>query len=201
MTDAANDAARWLAEARAGSHEALGRLLDSCRGYLLLVAGRELDPQLQAKGGASDLVQETLLDAVRDFHHFEGDAEAELLAWLRRLLLNNLVSFTRLFKETGKRELKREVALDAGSSDARGPAPVTDTPSPSGEAIEREQAEAFRRAVQRLPEDYQRVILMRYQEGRSFKEIGQVLELSPNAARKLWVRAVKRLQQEMGEPP
>jgi RNA polymerase sigma-70 factor (ECF subfamily) len=127
--------------------------------------------------------------------------EEELLAWLRRMLLNNLVSFTRLFRETDKRQVQREVALDGGSSDARAPTPATDAPSPSGEAIEREQAEAFRKALQQLPEDYQRVILLRYHEGRSFEDIGRVLELSPNAARKLWVRAVKRLQQVMGGSP
>src|SRR5262245_40328741 len=54
-----------LAMARAGEGEALGRVLDSCRGYLLMIARQELDAGLQAKGGASDLVQETFVDAQR----------------------------------------------------------------------------------------------------------------------------------------
>ena len=50
-------------------------MLDACRAYLLLIAGREPDTQLRAKAGASDLVQETLLEAFRDFAGFHGDTE------------------------------------------------------------------------------------------------------------------------------
>ena len=49
----------WLTAAQAGSNDALGQALEACRAYLLLVAERELDPNLRAKGGASD-VQEPL---------------------------------------------------------------------------------------------------------------------------------------------
>src|ERR687883_158141 len=97
------DVARGLAEARAGSREALGRVLEACRGYLLLVAERELAPDLRPKGGASDLVQQTFLEAQRDFARFRGDSEEELLAWLRRLLLHNVADFSRRFHGTGKR--------------------------------------------------------------------------------------------------
>jgi hypothetical protein len=58
--------------ARAGSAEALGRLLEGCRAYLLLAANRQLDADLQAKGGPSDLVQETFLEAQKDFPPFQG---------------------------------------------------------------------------------------------------------------------------------
>src|SRR5262249_52338401 len=95
----------WLAQAHAGSADALGRLLEGCRGYLLMIAREELAPDLQAKGGASDLVQETFLDAQRDFARFQGADEAELLAWLRRVLLNNLANFTRRFREAEKRSI------------------------------------------------------------------------------------------------
>ena len=90
-----SDAARQLAAARAGSREALGQVLQACRGYLLLLAERELDPDLRAKGGASDLVQGTFLEAQKDFAHFQGDSEDELRAWLRQVLLHNLANFTR----------------------------------------------------------------------------------------------------------
>jgi RNA polymerase sigma-70 factor (ECF subfamily) len=62
--------------------------------------------------------------------------------------------------------------------------------------VERERAEAVRRALGRLPEEYRRVIRLRYEEGRSFEDIGGVLGCTPNAAGKLWRRAVKRFQQE-----
>src|SRR5262245_55812569 len=90
MSGPGDVATQWLAAARAGSSEALGQALEACRNYLLLIALRELDSGLQAKGGASDLVQETMVDALRDFRRFHGSSEAELQAWLRELLLHNL---------------------------------------------------------------------------------------------------------------
>jgi RNA polymerase sigma-70 factor, ECF subfamily len=195
-------AGQWLPSARAGSAENLGRLLEACRGYLLAVARRELDPDLQAKNSASDLVQETFLEAQRDFARFRGDTEDELLAWLRRLLLNNISNFTRRYRSTQKRQVGDEVSLhgeDAGGQLAEGlPA---DTSSPSEQAMQRERAEAVGRVLALLPEDYREVIRLRYQEQLAFEQIAERMGRSNNAVRKLWARAVERFQQEMGPPP
>jgi RNA polymerase sigma-70 factor (ECF subfamily) len=202
MADSDDHLAARLDAARTGSPEALGAILEACRGYLLLVAQRELDPRLQAKGGASDLVQQTVLDAVRDFPRFEGASEDELLAWLRRLLLNNVTDFARQYRATDKRAIDRERPLEAGdSSRAPGGAFAADTPTPSREVMAREQDRAIQAALGRLPENYRQIIQLRYQEERSFEEIGEQLGLTANAARKLWLRAVKRLQEEVGETP
>jgi RNA polymerase sigma-70 factor (ECF subfamily) len=201
MTQPDKDITAWLPAARAGSDTAVGQILEACRGYLLLIAQRELDPALRTKGGASDLVQQTMLDACRDFGRFQGTSEAELLAWLRRLLLNNLTDFARQYRETDKRQLGREVSLDAGASGERpGREVAAPIPSPSRVAMNLEQAEAVQRALQRLPEEYRQVILLRLQDDRPFEEIGQVLGRTANAARKLWTRAVERLQQELETP-
>ena len=188
-----------LAAARAGSREALGLALEACRAYLLKIAEHDLDPTLRPKGGASDLVQQTFLEAQRDFGRFTGGSEEELLAWLRQLLRNNLANFARDYRQTGKRQIKREVALDTPDS-AGGPAGQVpaDTTSPSGQAAADERGELVRRAVDRLPGDYQRVLTLRYREGRSFEEIAGLMGRSPNAARKLWSRAVEALEAELG---
>jgi RNA polymerase sigma-70 factor (ECF subfamily) len=201
MAKSAKDAARWLPAARAGSREALGQALDECRGYLLLLAQRELDPALRVKGGASDLVQQTFLEAQQDFDRFQGDTETEWLAWLRRLLLNNLANFARRYRDTGKRQCDREVALPAAGS-SEGPGVVADAAAatPSAEAVRQEQDEALQAALARLPEDYRRVLALRYDEDRSFEEIGTLLQRSANAARKLWLRAIERLQHELDGP-
>jgi RNA polymerase sigma-70 factor, ECF subfamily len=187
-----------LIAARAGSRAALGEALEACRAYLLKIAEQDLDPALRPKGGASDLVQQTFLEAQRDFARFTGGSEQELLAWLRQLLRNNLANFARDYRQTGKRRIDREVALDTPDSSG-GPAGQVpaDTTSPSGHAAADEQAEMVRRTLERLPEDYRRVLTLRYQEGRSFDEIAQLLGRSSNAARKLWARAVERLEEEL----
>lgn len=202
MAEPENDLADRLDAARAGSPEALGAVLEACRGYLLLVAQRELDPRLQPKGGASDLVQQTVLDAVRDFARFQGSSEGELLAWLRRLLRNNVTDFARQYRATDKRALDRERPLDAGDSSAvPGGGVAARTPTPSREVVAREETLAIQAALQRLPENYRLIVELRYQEEQSFEEIGALLGLTANAARKLWLRAIKRLQEEMGITP
>jgi RNA polymerase sigma-70 factor (ECF subfamily) len=197
----AKDAAQYLQAARAGSREALGEALEICRGYLLRVANQGLDQDLRAKGGASDLVQETFLEAQRDFGSFQGSSEQELLAWLRLLLLHNVANFTRRYRGADKRRVDREVELDRAESPAGQKARLAAaTPSPSTEAIAHEQAEQIQRALDCMPEDYRRVIVLRNQERRSFGEIGPLLGRSPEAARRLWARAVERLQRELEAP-
>ena len=202
MSRPAKDVSDWLPAARAGSIEALGQALEQFRRYLLRIAERELDPQLRAKGGASDLVQLTFLEAQRDFARFHGDSAPELRAWLRRLLVDNLANFERRYRGTAKRRVTREVALDPGSSS---PSPESGAyatgPSPSAEAMAHERAQTLQRALDQLPEDYRRVITLRHHEQHSFEEIGKLMERSPEAARKLWSRAVERLRQELGTPP
>jgi RNA polymerase sigma-70 factor (ECF subfamily) len=202
MTEPVGDTVQTLAAARAGSREALGQALETYRRYLLLVAQRELDPDLRAKGGASDLVQQTFLDAHRDFACFRGNSEAELRSWLRRMLLDNLANFHRHYRQTAKRRIGHEVTLEPGSSsDATGGGPYAATPSPSSDAMAQEQAEALLAALGRLADDYRRVIALRQQEQLSFEEIGQQMQRSPDAARKLWARAIEQLKRDLRAPP
>jgi RNA polymerase sigma-70 factor (ECF subfamily) len=198
MTTPSSNVEQWLPAARAGSSEALGQMLDACRAYLLLIAGKELDTDLRAKGGASDLVQETLLEAFRDFAGFHGGSEQELLAWLRRLLHNNLSNFTRRYRGTAKRGAAAEVPLDTGKPSTPLEQILTASDStPSAHAAANEQAVAVQKALARLPEEYRQVILLRYQDELPFEEIGRRMERSANAAEKLWLRAIERLRQEL----
>src|SRR5262245_30295911 len=196
MPELPPDLSRQIEAARTGSREALGRVLDGYRAYLLLIADRELDPKLQAKGGASDIVQETFLEAQRDFGGFHGTNDGELRAWLRQLLLHNLANWARRFRDTDKRQVDRELALSAGAAGV-----ATASPTPSAWAMAGEQDVELQRAIEVLPDDYRRVLLMRYQEELSFDAIAARMQRTAGAARKLWLRAVERLRQELGEGP
>lgn len=196
--DEHQDVQRWLADARLGSAEALGQALEACRAYLLLVAERELDPALRAKGGASDIVQETFIEAHRAFDRFSSQSHEEFLAWLRTMLLNNVTDFRRRYRGTQKRSSDREVAIDAGrsSSDWRSLL-AADSPTPSGEYSQQETMLTIEAALKRLPEDYQQVIAYRYEDNLSFEEIAQKMQRTPNAVQKLFARAIDRLQSDM----
>jgi RNA polymerase sigma-70 factor (ECF subfamily) len=198
LTRPDKDFSGCLAAARAGNAIALGEALEGFRHYLLLIARRQLDPALQAKGGASDLVQETYMEAYRDFALFHGASEDELRAWLRRLLLNNVANFSRRYRETDKRRLACELSFDAsrGSSSPAGRL-AADVLSPSDQAIMNEQDSALQSALGRLSDDHRQVLLLRYRERLPFEDIALLMQRSPNAMRKLWSRALERLQEEM----
>src|SRR5690349_13779158 len=101
-----------LGRARQGDAAARGRLLDLYRNYLRLLARTRLDAELRVGLDPSDLVQETLLEAHRDFEHFTGVSEGELLAWLRRILVRNLLDKAKRFR-AGRRGAGRQQSLEA----------------------------------------------------------------------------------------
>ena len=100
----------YIEAARAGSPTALGVLLEACRPHLIAVAQRELEANLRVKAAPSDLVQETCLDAQRDFARFQGGTEEEVRAWLGRVLLNNVGGLRLRFRTAGKRQLNVNIA-------------------------------------------------------------------------------------------
>ena len=185
-----------------GSSEALGEALEACRHYLLGIAAREFETGLLAKAGASDIVQETLLEAQRDFPDFAGLSEDELLAWLRRLLLNNLANFRRYYRSTDKRKVDRERSIGFDESGTSPPTEIAaNAATPSVLMMADEQTRDLLLALQRLPDDQRQVLQLRYLDERSFEEIAEIMGRTSNAARKLWGRAVERLQEEMDAAP
>lgn len=185
---------KWIADARQGSADALGRLLEACRPYLLLIGRQELPVQLRPKLGASDLVQDTLFNAQRGFQEFRGCTEAELRAWLKQILVNEVTDASRRFSATHKRAVSREVRLEEYPGIALGKSLKASEPSPSQQALARERDQAMERALSQLPKHYYEVIRLRQQERCSFEEIGRRLDRSAEAVRKLWTRAVFQLK-------
>lgn len=190
--------AQLIDSAREGSQLALGKLLEVCEQYLMAIGNQELRRGLNAKVAASDLVQETFLKAHCDFETFQGSTKAELLAWLRRILMNSLFNHARRFRGTKKRNLSQELPLDTDQSRAgMAGSLVADVKSPSRYAIANEEARWVELALQRLPEDQQQAIRLRTQLGISFAEVGLQMNRSAEAARKLWSRGIERLQEEL----
>jgi len=187
-----------LSEARHGSKDALGRLINDCRDYLLLVAIKELPNEIRQKVAASDLVQQTLVEACEDFDRFAGGTDAEFRAWLRRILLNNLLDATRGFRTAGKRDVRREVPLDFDEpKNALFNQLTADDSSPSACAIAAEEQILLAQAIDRLPPHYARIIRLRNLDFKSFVEIGMQMQLTADSARKLWERAIHQLAGKM----
>ena len=178
-----------LASARAGSREAVAALTERYRPYLLLIANEEWDSDLHAKLGASDLVQESLLVAQHSIADFRGTREEELRGWLRAILANDILEARRRFKGTAKRQADREVPLDPHLRD--------EWNTPGTEIASQEESAALHAAMSRLPDEYRDVLHLRNWQQLSFAEIGEQMNRSDEAARKLWTRALVQLQSEL----
>jgi RNA polymerase sigma-70 factor, ECF subfamily len=186
---------------QSGRTKSLAGELDDFRDYLTLVARRELAPDLAAKVGASDLVQETFLAAGRDITQFAGGSPAELRRWLEGILRHLLSNTRRHYRETRKRRVDREVPVRRGKGEPGEDRVATvsvSMTSPSGRAMEQEREEALRAAMLGLPEHYRQVIQWHHQERLSFEAIAERIGSSSEAARKIWARALLRLREELG---
>src|SRR6478736_9683018 len=101
-----------LAEAKGGGEEPVGKLLTLYRNYLTILATTQLDARLRRRISPSDLVQEAMLGAYRDFAQFRGQTERELLGWLRQILIHCLHHAYETHIKAGRRDLRREVSFE-----------------------------------------------------------------------------------------
>jgi RNA polymerase sigma-70 factor (ECF subfamily) len=194
-----------LALARTNHGQHLGTLLNLYRNYLRLLAQTQIDLHLRGRVDPSDLVQETMLEAFRDFGRFRGSTEAELLAWLRRILVHNLARIVEKQLHARKRDARREVSLSRlmanmeQSSNRIDAALMSQTTSMSSHVRRREQAAILADQLARLKPDYRDVIVFRNLEGLSFEEVAGRMGRSAGAVRMLWLRALDRLKQLLKE--
>lgn len=161
--------------------------LESCRRALLAVAQAEMPGHLSAKGGASDLVQNTLAAAYRHRDQFRGHSLADLRAWLRGILGHELVNFYRQFR-TARRDIGRELAGTPTDVPAGAAGPLHDL-------VKAERAAAVTASVARLPAEARRVLVLRLEMRLGFREIGDRTGRTEEAARKVFTRAVEQLRQ------
>lgn len=190
-----------LAEAQGGKPDRLGPLLDLYRQYLQLLARVEIGHRLQAKVDASDLVQETMLEAHKHFGSFRGSSEKQFVAWLRQIMAASLCNLFRRYVGTQGRDVRLEKELNARldrSSQLLMNGLIDQHSSPSQRASRREQAVLLADALAQLPEDYREVLVLRHLEGLSFPEISTRMDRSLDSVEKLWVRGLARLRQVMG---
>jgi RNA polymerase sigma-70 factor, ECF subfamily len=188
---------------RSGSDPVTGRdiatELQRYRSWLALLARLQVDARFRAKFDPSDIVQQTLLEAVRDWPKFRGATDAELTAWLRTILAHVLQHEMRRYG-VQRRDLGREVSLEAAiaeSSRRLGDALAASGSSPSEHAVRQELELRLAEALSRLPADYAEVILLRNVESLPHEEVARRMGRSTGAVRMLWVRALARLREEI----
>ncbi len=189
-----------LRRACAGDDDARGRLLDAYRGYLTFLARVQMGRRLQGKVDPSDLVQEAYLEAHRDFRQFQGQTEAELLAWLRRVLATSLADQVRRYRGTRRRDPRLELRLAADldhSSQALERGLAAPDSSPSDRASRREEAVRLAGAMEHLPDDYRDVLMLRHFRGLTFPEIARRLDKTLDSVKNIWLRGLSQLRRTL----
>jgi RNA polymerase sigma-70 factor (ECF subfamily) len=180
--------------------QAAGPRLERFRAYLHLLARLHLDARLRSKLAPSDVVQQTLLHAYQGLAGFRG-GDAELRAWLRRILARNLAHAVRDLGRA-KRDVARERSLEEAvhASSARLEAWLAaEQSSPSQQAVRNEQVLHLAEALTELPEAQREAVVQHYWQGRSLVEIGAELGRTPGAVAGLLHRALKQLRSRLQE--
>jgi RNA polymerase sigma-70 factor (ECF subfamily) len=181
----------------AGEDRVPDELLERCRAYLCLLARFQVGARLQAKLDASDLVQQTLLKAHQNRAQFRGQGMAELMAWLRQILANELAGVVRAF-HTERRDLAREQALQLSLDDSSSRLHAwlaADQTSPSQCAIREEQLLRLAAALEQLPAEQRQAIELHHFQGCPLAEVAVLLDRSEEAIVGLLYRALKKLRQ------
>ena len=186
-----------LSRARGGDRAALGQLLQWYGNYLNILANTQLDRRLRRRVNPSDVVQEAMLAAHRDFADFRGDSQGELLSWLRTILIHTLHRTFDKHIKVAKRDIRREVSIHEVSSRleesatqlaSRLPSHVE---SPSSPMQQREHGVELANQLSELRPNYRDVIVYRILQGMSFDEIAVKMDRSEGAVRMLWLRALE----------
>ena len=177
------------------------RGLERFRSYLLLLARVRLDPLVRAKVGASDVVQQTLLEAHRDLAQFRGRAVGEQAAWLRQILARNLANVLRDLRRD-KRDVAREQPLQAALDESASRLEawlVAEQSSPSQQAERHERAVRLAEALAALPENQREAVVLRHWHGCSLVEIGEQLGCTTAAVTGLLHRGLRNLRKRLND--
>lgn len=172
-----------------------GQLLEQYRPRLYRKAMQSLASQVRSRVGASDIVQNTMLDAERGLAQFAGATIEEFEAWLftthRRAILREILKH-----KAGKRQVARERRLtDQGPADSCVSGdPVASVPTPSAFVMRREQTAQLMRALNELPRAQQDAITLRYLQGHSVPEIADILGRTRSATEGLLKRGLATLR-------
>ena len=180
---------------------AAGEVLGRFREYLVVLARMQLGNQLRAKFDASDVVQQTLLEAHRKMAQFRGQSEAEMAAWLRQMLAYNLADAIRAHGRA-KRDVARERSLEQGleaSSAQLTSWLAAEQSTPSQHAQGYEEVLRLAEALATLPEAQRDALVLRHCQGLSLAAISDQVGRTPAAVAGLLKRGLRKLHVELGE--
>ncbi|MBX7073032.1 MAG: sigma-70 family RNA polymerase sigma factor [Pirellulales bacterium] len=176
--------------------------LEQYRGYLRLLASQQIAARFRGKLDPSGIVQDTLFEAHRELAGGLVVPSAERLAWLRKILANNLADEVRKIT-ADKRDVGREVSLQQAieQSSQRLEQWLARDLAPGAPAELAEQVLQLVAALARLPEAQREAVALHYWSGLPLAEIAQRLDRSRDAVAGLLKRGLRQLRAELKLQP
>lgn len=172
--------------------------LEPYRAYLVLLARMHLHSRVRSRLDASDIVQQTLIEAHQARGGFVGDESARI-GWLRKILANNLRDAVRANLRQ-RRDVRREQPIEAELADSSQCVQnwqATLCPSPSQQAVLSEDLLRLPRALEQLPEAQREAIILHYLQNWTLADTAHKLEKSLPAVAGLLQRGLKKLRELM----
>lgn len=149
---------------------------------------------------AEDLTQDVFLRVFKGITSFR--LESGFKTWLFEIADHVYQNELRR-RGAGKRK-GWETSIETGGQDEDGkPAPLEPPPSQPkalNDVLQREQAVALSQAIQDLPEQMRTCFLLRYGQGRKYKEIAVLMKISIDTVKAHLFQAKKRLKLELADP-
>jgi RNA polymerase sigma-70 factor (ECF subfamily) len=195
-----------LRRAAAGDQEARGGLLARHRDRLRRMIVLRLDQRLQGRIDASDVIQETYLDALSRLPEYLQNPTMPFFLWLRFLTGQKLLQLHRYHLDTYMRDARQEVSLYRGALPEASSAALAaqllgrDT-RPSQAAVRAEVKIRLQEALNSMDPLDREVLALRHFEHLNNSETAKVLDLKESAASKRYLRALKRLKDILGSMP
>jgi RNA polymerase sigma-70 factor (ECF subfamily) len=175
--------------------------LERFRHYMTLLARMEIGPGNLRHVDASGVVNATLANAHRQWDQFRGTNDAELAAWLRRMLACNLADeFRRIHRQ--KRDVGRERSLEAELDQTCTRLEdwlVALQTSPSARAVRSEQLMRLAWALGELPEDQRNAVELHHLHGCPISELAELLGRTKPSVAGLLRRGLERLRELLHE--
>ncbi|MCC6492055.1 MAG: sigma-70 family RNA polymerase sigma factor [Pirellulales bacterium] len=171
------------------------RLLAMYRPYLSVLARQRLPRIVSKRADGSDVVQQTLIDALRGLPGFRGASEPEFTAWMLKLLERNLLQTIRR-NTTGKRDVRLEIEPTSASASAQvvWHSLAGDGFNPISSVYRGEAALELCQALERLPADQRTAVERRYLDRLPLNDIAKEMERSVSSVAGLIRRGVEALE-------
>ncbi|MCI0465196.1 MAG: sigma-70 family RNA polymerase sigma factor [Gemmataceae bacterium] len=197
MTARGPDTEQLLQRIEAGDSAARSELLACHRARLKRLIALRLDRRLLARLDSSDVVQDVLAEADRKLTAYTQTRPLPFYPWLRELAGERLVKLRRDHLRAQKRDVRREEgpvwALPDESVLEMARRLVDPGTGPSQKVVREEMVQRVRRALERLSERDREVLVLRFLEQMSVREVAAVMGSSEGAVKTRQVRALERL--------